>query len=372
MLVQTARPRRSSGEQVQAVVHLVSSSVEDMDRRPGHRRRLDRPGAVRRRRRRHRGAGDARAPGDAASTRTRPASSAAGHARPGRRPRPRRGQGRPPTLDFDETTVDREQYVTYPNGTPPLSESTTTENYTRRRRHPGRRRPRPGQHRGADAAPPPAATAHLRQGVRRPQQRRRHERPRQRKAAPGARQRLTVSVVLDQPSAGGVNDAAAAAARHPAAGVDPTRGDRSRSQHALRHHGRGRGRRRSSRPPPQAKQRSRRCSALVKIAAGIVLVAPGRCVIGVRRSRKEQRDAARPAASSPARPRTTPAALEAARAADGRDVGQPGAGAAGARRPTPWPSRTGEARERDRRAGRASSPTRSPRCCAAGSRTGGR
>ena len=219
MLLDLAPGTQLSGEQVQAVVHLVSSSVEDMD--PDQVTVADSTGKV------LSAAGDgvSRAAGDARSQveqeyEARLAANAQkildrvvgpGHAVVSVRA----------DLDFSQRDTTPRRY-TYDPGTPPLSESTTTENYngtgapvggvlgpenipTRRQRR--RRR------------------LHVRQGARRPPTTPSARPPRTMQGAPGAVNRLTVSVVMDDGRPATSTASRSRTLVSNAVGLDTARGD---------------------------------------------------------------------------------------------------------------------------------------------------
>ncbi len=235
-------------------------------------------------------------------------------------------------LNFDQTKVDREEYIANKLA-PPLTDSATKETY-KGARHPGRRRPRPGQQRRAerhrDTATAPTssspttgtnAVGTLKTSTTR---------------APGQISRMTVAVVLDQLVAGGVNDAEVTKLVTSAAGLDPKRGDVvTVSKLAF-----------DTQAAAAAKKELDAAAADKQRADMFNMAKTGGLHRAHRPGAVHRRPAQPQGAAHPGRPRRA-AGLpgRAGRApvrpaGDGRDVGQHAHRCCRPRRPTPWRSRT--------------------------------
>ena len=319
VLVQTSPTSPLKPAQVEAIVHLVSSSVPTAHRRPGHRRRQLRTGPELRRRGGRLGA--ERRPGTAGAVdrgRHQPAACRACWTSWSAPVTPWCASTRPSTSTRRRSTA---RSTSRTSRNPPLTASTTKETYK------GAGSPVGGVL-GPDNNAVPSGTANSGNNSYVKQSDNRTNAVGTLKTsttkAPGQISRMTVAVVLDQLVAGGVNDAEVTKLVTSAAGLDSKRGDVvTVSKLAF-----------DTQAAATAKKELEAAAAdkqradlfnMAKTGGLIVLIALA-LFIGVRRSRKEQRTPV-DLGELPVY-RDEPAELAVRPAGDGRDVGQHRTGAA--------------------------------------------
>ena len=252
--------RRSAPEQVQAIVHLVASSVDGLDPEQGHRgrrqtARCSRPPTATGGRRRAAAARQQIDDVPEAAARRGP-----DHARPRRRPRQRHGPRSPPTSTSTRPSPRPPTYSVDPERAAAVSRAPAPRPTTAPAAAAGGVGGVVGTDGQMDGATTGDATAPAyEKSSADPQQRASTAVVEHRESAPGVVESLHVAVVLDTrpPPATSTRPSSRAWSPRPSASTR-TAATPSRSRtHAVRPHGRGRRRRRSSQAAAAAEQERR-------------------------------------------------------------------------------------------------------------------